>query len=255
MRPHAPPLRGRLWEHQRPKCESCSFFCPALHHKWLMILPRYPEAAHSLCGCLPPCNKRRAAVLAAAAMAVAAAAAQLRFAAVDLRHAGMPSSSSIAGCDSVRTATGVAWQGQPTPPQAATTAEGGTWPRRRLNLDAAGAKSLPGPRPYIYMCVMRQTSQTVAEDGAHVRHRPAVARAQQARGRGEPLPTAPSHKLRFPLFQLEAIHQELLRTQATSCVSACRPSSKVRPPPCAARYRAARPRRSAMDHWGLRCPV
>ena len=89
-------------------------------------------------------------MLAAAAMAVAAA--QLRFAAVDLRHAGMPSSSSIAGCDSVRTATGVAWQGQPTPPQAATTAEGGTWPRRRLNLDAAGAKSLPGPRPY--MCVI-----------------------------------------------------------------------------------------------------
>jgi hypothetical protein len=53
-----------------------------------MILPRYPEAVHSLCGCLPHSNKRRAAVLAAAAMAVAAA--QLRFAAVDLRHVGMP---------------------------------------------------------------------------------------------------------------------------------------------------------------------
>jgi hypothetical protein len=89
-------------------------------------------------------------VLAAAVTTVAAA--QLRSAAADLTHVRMPFSSSKTDYDIVGSATGVAWQGQPPLPQAQTAAGGGTWPGRRLNLDAAGAKSLPRPRPY--MCVI-----------------------------------------------------------------------------------------------------
>jgi hypothetical protein len=89
-------------------------------------------------------------VLAAAVTTVAAA--QLKSAAADWMHIGMPLSTSITEYDSVGTATGVACrEGQHPPPQA-RAAEVGAWPGRRLNLDAAGAKSLPGPRSY--MCVM-----------------------------------------------------------------------------------------------------